>query len=338
MDFSKEIIAWYRDNKRDLPWRRTTSVYYIWLSEIILQQTRVAQGLSYYNAFIKAFPNVEDLANASEDEVLKLWQGLGYYSRARNLHSAAKCVVNELNGEFPKSFKGLKQLKGVGDYTAAAIASFCYKEAVAVVDGNVYRVLSRYFDVDIPIDSNEGKKYFQNLANELLSMDNPDVHNQAIMEFGALQCTPAADCQNCPLQNTCLSYAKGLVKERPIKNKKIKQVVRHFNYLVISDKEACLMEKREGKGIWQNLYQFPLVESTNEIVDQDKLNISNTDWAFKTCVTAKKHVLSHQIIMAKFWEFETTELEEKSGKVVGWDSVGEYAVPRLIENYLKKRR
>ena len=222
-DFNLLITNWYRQNKRDLPWRLTTDPYKIWLSEIILQQTRVDQGLSYYLKFVKEFPTIQALANASEQQVLALWQGLGYYSRARNLHFTAKTISNELNGKFPNSFTSLKKLKGIGDYTAAAIASFSYNEITPVVDGNVYRVLSRVFNIATPIDSSQGKKLFYELAGELISKENPGEFNQSIMEFGALWCKPQnPKCEDCPLQENCLAFENDTVKLLPVKDKKIK--------------------------------------------------------------------------------------------------------------------
>ncbi|MFB0925151.1 MAG: A/G-specific adenine glycosylase, partial [Vicingaceae bacterium] len=233
MGFSEKLIVWYNEHKRDLPWRKTTDPYQIWLSEIILQQTRVNQGLDYFNKFIKKHPDIHSLAQSSEKDVLNLWQGLGYYSRARNLHFTAKYISNELNGEFPTEYKDILNLKGVGEYTAAAIASFAYKEAYPVVDGNVYRVLSRMFGIENPIDSTEGKKVFKQLATELIDTKNPDTYNQAIMEFGALQCTPKKpNCEDCPYLLECFAYKNGLITELPKKEKKIKQRNRYFNYLV----------------------------------------------------------------------------------------------------------
>ncbi|CAG0910098.1 unnamed protein product [Cyprideis torosa] len=221
--FSKKIIDWYQINKRDLPWRNTKDPFTIWLSEIILQQTRVAQGLPYYQRFIKAFPNLEKLAVASEQEVLKLWQGLGYYSRARNLHYSAIYIVNELNGKFPSNYNDLLNLKGVGDYTASAIASICYNEPTAVVDGNVYRVLARYFGIETAINSTKGVKEFKLLAQELIDDDNPGTHNQAVMEFGARMCKPQnPDCLSCPLKESCVSLQKNKVNLLPFKEKKLK--------------------------------------------------------------------------------------------------------------------
>jgi len=267
MHFSKKILEWYAINKRELPWRSTREPYNIWLSEVILQQTRVAQGLPYYNKFVKAFPTVFDLAGASEEQVLKLWQGLGYYSRARNMHFTAKQVVNEYGGMFPDSYSGLLKLKGVGDYTASAIASICFDEKVPVVDGNVYRVLSRFFGVDLPINSTKGVKYFKELATEVMSDTNIRDYNQGIMEFGAIQCSPKKPlCLHCPINERCRALLQNRVLELPVKLKKGKIKNRYFNYLVFLDKDGkTMLEQRKGKGIWQNLYQFPLVESSVEL-------------------------------------------------------------------------
>src|SRR6218665_1506972 len=236
MDFSNILIKWYLQNKRDLPWRKTVDPYQIWLSEIMLQQTRVAQGMPYFFAFTKEFPTVKDLADASEEKVLKLWQGLGYYSRARNLHKTAQYIAYDLNGVFPDSYKELLKLKGVGEYTAAAIASFSYNESVPVVDGNVFRVLSRYFDVETDIALTSTKKEFTALAFELMQKNNPALFNQAIMEFGALQCVPKSpDCENCVLNSGCLALLKKKVNQLPVKSKKMKAKNRFFNYVVFSD-------------------------------------------------------------------------------------------------------
>ncbi|MGB2273007.1 MAG: A/G-specific adenine glycosylase, partial [Flavicella sp.] len=272
MIFSKTLESWYLSNKRDLPWRNSSDPYRIWLSEIILQQTRVTQGLSYYEKFVVAFPTVFDLANAKEEQVLKLWQGLGYYSRARNLHFSAKYIVEELNGVFPKNYSSLLRLKGVGDYTASAIASICFNEKTAVVDGNVYRVLSRYFGISTPINSTKGVKEFKSLAQELLITDNPGQYNQALMEFGALQCVPQnPNCLICPLEQSCDAFAKGIIDTLPVKEKKLKVKKRYFNFIVFQlPKGQTVIEKRIGKGIWENLFQFPLVE-TNKTVGLETL-------------------------------------------------------------------
>ena len=283
MKFSKALVSWYLQNKRDLPWRETTNPYCIWLSEIILQQTRVDQGLAYYLKFVKNFPTVFDLARADEEEILKLWQGLGYYSRARNLHTSAKYIIDELEGVFPTNYKSLLKLKGVGDYTASAIASICFDEPTAVVDGNVYRVLARYFGIATPINSTSGIKEFKKLAQELIDVKNPANHNQAIMEFGARMCKPQnPDCTICPLNDSCIALQKKEVKNLPIKDKKVKVRKRYFNYLVVitSDKKTIL-RKREGKGIWQNLYEFPLIETQVVIDKVDLINLKEFNNLFK---------------------------------------------------------
>ena len=337
MHFSDILNSWYSKYKRELPWRNTTSPYHIWLSEIILQQTRVAQGLSYYNKFVESYPKIEDLANDSEDNVLKLWQGLGYYSRARNLHATAKIISSELNGVFPATYDEIIKLKGVGAYTAAAISSFCYGEKRAVVDGNVYRVLSRYFGVDSPIDSTAGKKEFQELAQECLSVENPGEHNQAIMEFGALQCTPSPNCETCPLNASCIAFANSMVKALPIKTKKIKVRDRYFNFIVISDNDSFYIQKRESKDIWQNLYQFPLKESEKEILSPFELKETIVNQSVFLKVSDQfKHILSHQRIYAKFWEFNLAEMPVFKGwKKIKKRDIQEFAIPRLIEKYLE---
>ena len=337
MHFSDILISWYSKYKRELPWRNTISPYHVWLSEIILQQTRVAQGLSYYNTFVKSYPGIEDLANDSEDNVLKLWQGLGYYSRARNLHATAKIVSSEFNGVFPATYDEIIKLKGVGAYTAAAISSFCYGEKKAVVDGNVYRVLSRYFGISTPIDSTIGKKEFQELAQECLSSENPGEHNQAIMEFGALQCTPNPNCETCPLQTSCIAYANSAVKAFPVKAKKIQVRDRYFNFIVIGDNDSFYIQKRVSKDIWQNLYQFPLQESEKEIISPLELEESLVNKSVFLKVSEQyKHVLSHQRIYAKFWEFHVGELPSLNGcKKIKKSDIAEFAIPRLIEKYLE---
>ncbi|HEY0091267.1 MAG TPA: A/G-specific adenine glycosylase, partial [Flavobacterium sp.] len=272
MNFPKLLIDWYLQNRRNLPWRDTTDPYLIWLSEIMLQQTRVAQGMPYYFKFAEAFPTVFDLARADEQQVLKLWQGLGYYSRARNLHKTAQYVAGNLGGIFPKNYAGLIKLTGVGEYTAAAIASFSYNEPVAVVDGNVFRVLSRFFDIETDIATPSAKKEFTSLASELMPKDQPALFNQAIMEFGALQCIPRnPDCYNCPLNSGCLAFKSRKVNVLPVKSKKAKAKDRFFNYLVYSDEnQRTLLEKRIGKGIWENLYEFPLIE-TDSVAETESI-------------------------------------------------------------------
>lgn len=346
-EFGKKVISWYRKNKRDLPWRNVNDPFKIWLSEIILQQTRVEQGLAYYHRFTGAFKDVHSLASASEDEILKLWQGLGYYSRARNLHAAAKDVVNRFGGKFPESYDELKSLKGVGEYTAAAIASFAFSKPHAVVDGNVFRLLSRYFGINTPIDTGQGKKEFSLLANKLLGKHQPNVFNQAIMEFGSRQCKPSSpDCTSCPLQTTCFAFENEKVNELPVKSKKTGIRKRFFHYLVIREKDNFFIRQRREKDIWTGLHDFPLIETTSAI-SAGKI-ISTKEWKShfgrnKTKVlrvsTEYKHILSHQHIYATFYEInaELNSFQEKSEqwKKVNTKSVKKFAVPRLIEEYLK---
>ncbi|MFZ2285335.1 MAG: A/G-specific adenine glycosylase [Lutibacter sp.] len=342
MIFSKQLICWYLQNKRNLPWRSTLNPYTIWLSEIILQQTRVDQGMSYYLKFIKKFPKVFDLAAASEEQVLKLWQGLGYYSRARNLHFSAKYIVNELNGKFPASYNELLKLKGVGDYTASAIASICFNEPTAVVDGNVYRVLARYFGINTAINSSAGIKEFKQLAQQLINEENPGTHNQAIMEFGALMCKPNnPDCTNCPLNNSCYALSKNSVKDLPVKEKKAKIKTRHFNYIVVQSSDHKTKIVKRETGIWQNLYEFPLVESSNfmdekqliehEIFKELFTNMETTVELFDKEVLV--HKLTHQHIYAKFWVVTTTA---STNFELSWDAVKKYPVPALIDNFLNR--
>ena len=337
MRFSDILIDWYSKYKRELPWRNTTSPYHVWLSEIILQQTRVSQGLDYYNKFVESYPTIEDLAHDTEDNVLKLWQGLGYYSRARNLHATAKVVSNELNGVFPLTYDEIIKLKGIGAYTAAAISSFCYGEKKAVVDGNVYRVLSRYFVINTPIDSTIGKKEFQELAQECLSIDHPGEYNQAIMEFGALQCTPSPNCGVCPLRVSCNAFGNAIVKAFPVKEKKIKVRDRYFNFIVIGDDDSFYIQKRAAKDIWQNLYQFPLIESEKEVLSPFELKDSILSNAVFLRVSEQfKHLLSHQRIYTKFWEFNLTEIPAVKGlKKIKKRDIQEFAVPRLMQKYLE---
>ncbi len=313
MDFSNSLINWYLQHKRDLPWRATQDPYFIWLSEIMLQQTRVAQGLPYYLSFVNAFPTVFDLAAADEEQVLKLWQGLGYYSRARNLHHTAKYVALELEGTFPGNYESLLQLKGVGEYTAAAIASFSKDEAVPVVDGNVFRVLSRFFGIETDIASALAKKEFTALAFELMPKNNPAIFNQAIMEFGALQCVPKSpDCTVCPLNSSCIALQKGMVNQLPVKSKKVKVRHRYFNYLIVSDDdEKTIIQKRTAKGIWHNLYEFPLIESDAEI----EIDLLTAQIALENTVLSVYelrqsqiiHKLTHQHLHIRFWKVAVAE-------------------------------
>ena len=342
MQFSNTLVYWYLQNKRDLPWRKTKNPYLIWLSEIILQQTRVDQGLNYYIKFSENFPTVFDLANANEEKVLKLWQGLGYYSRARNLHYSAQYIMNELNGQFPKTYIDLLKLKGVGDYTASAIASICYNEPTAVVDGNVYRVLARYFAITTPINSTKGFKQFKELAQSLIDVKQPGNFNQAVMEFGARQCKPQnPDCIICPLNHSCIAFEKKIVSKLPIKEKKIKIKRRYFNYLVVDDKNTTVLHQRKSKGIWQNMYEFPLIESMSELNIQQLIEHTEFENLFKHSNTNVQlfneklivHKLSHQHLYTKFLIIELDKLELKT---ISWNDFEDYPVPILIQNFVEK--
>lgn len=348
MKLSKKLITWYLQHKRSMPWRETNDPYPIWLSEIILQQTRVSQGLPYYLAFLKAFPTVFDLAAAEEEKVLKLWQGLGYYSRARNLHTTAKYVVNELDGIFPNTYKELLTLKGVGDYTASAIASICYNEVVPVVDGNVYRVLSRYFNVDTPINTTIGIKEFKKLAIEVVDHQEPATYNQAIMEFGALQCKPQnPDCMVCPLQDSCEGLKSSTVHQLPIKLKKTKVTKKHFNYIVLDmDNGHTVMQKRTGKGIWKNLYEFPLIETSTELtIDEIKKHEGFTaliqDRTYEISLYNDDviiHKLSHQHLYTRFYIVSVSDRIEdlERYQIISSSTIKQYPVPILIGNFIDR--
>ena len=331
-DFSRLINKWYRQNKRDLPWRNTNDPYLIWISEIILQQTRVDQGLNYYLKFKNKYPTVTDLANAEEMDILNDWQGLGYYSRARNLHSSARTIRDQYQGVFPKKYDEIKQLKGIGNYTAAAISSFAFDEVKAVVDGNVYRLLSRVFDVELPIDSTEGTKFFQELADELIDAEHPGTHNQAVMELGALVCTPSnPDCTNCPIHIMCLSLKNNTIAQRPVKKKKGKVRNRYFHFLIYVDDSSVLIEKRTSNDIWKNLYQFPLIEIEHADTDlSDRLNEQVRE------STEIVHLLSHQKIIAQFHHF--SHMPNNSGNTwlkIEKSDLQNYPLPRLIDRYLE---
>ena len=344
MTFSKSLIQWYLQNKRDLPWRNTTNPYHIWLSEIMLQQTRVAQGLPYFLRFTEAFPTVFDLANADEEEVLKLWQGLGYYSRARNLHKTAKQIAFELNGEFPKSYKELLHLKGIGEYTAGAIASFSYNENVPVVDGNVFRVLSRYFDVETDIASAGAKKEFAQLAAALIPEGKANIFNQAIMEFGALQCVPKnPDCTICVFNDSCLALQKKKVALLPVKSKKLKVTDRYFNYLVFSDEDDnTIISKRTQKGIWHNLYEFPLIE-TNKVEDfetvaqqinQKFFQENKIESLMEYNEESIIHKLSHQHLHIKFWKANLKGTIENG---IDLETAKTFPFPIVIHNFIEEK-
>jgi A/G-specific adenine glycosylase len=344
MNFYNTLNKWYLQNKRDLPWRNTTDPYPIWLSEIMLQQTRVAQGTPYFLSFTTVFPTVFDLANASEEQVLKLWQGLGYYSRARNLHKTAQTVAHEMGGFFPDNYADLLKLKGVGEYTAAAIASFSYNEAVPVVDGNVFRVLSRYFDLETDIAQASAKKEFAALAFELMPKDNPAQFNQAIMEFGALQCVPKSpNCSICVFNSSCAALQKKKVDQLPVKSKKLKVRNRYFNYIVAEDDlQNTIIQKRTAKGIWHNLYEFPLIE-TDKVEDFDCISrhiqkdffleneiVSLLEYNSESII----HKLSHQHLHIKFWKANLKGVIENG---INLETVKTFPFPIVIHNFIEDK-
>jgi A/G-specific adenine glycosylase len=342
MEFSNSLLHWYLQNKRDLPWRNTNNPYPIWLSEIMLQQTRVAQGMPYFLSFMEAFPTVFDLAKADEEQVLKLWQGLGYYSRARNMHKTAQIIAFNFNGNFPNNYNDLLKMKGIGEYTAAAIASFSFNEVVPVVDGNVYRVLARYFNVETDIASSSARKEFTALAKELIPNDNPALFNQAIMEFGALQCVPKnPNCEICIFNNSCAALQKKKVSELPVKLKKTKVTDKFFNYLIfLDDSETTLINKRTEKGIWHNLYEFPVIETENEI-EFDVLyklvheNYSNLEIKDISIYNDNQiiHKLSHQKLHINFYK---VEVSNKLMNGIILNSLRNYPFPIVIYNFIEK--
>ena len=342
MNFSNKLVSWYQNNKRDLPWRNTVNPYHIWLSEIILQQTRVLQGTPYYLAFLKAFPTIHDLANASEDKVLKMWQGLGYYSRARNLHFTAKDIVNNFGGEFPKDHSKVLKFKGIGVYTAAAITSFAFDMPYAVLDGNVIRVLSRVFGVSTPFDTSAGKKEFQQLAQELLIEKDAAIYNQAIMEFGAMQCKPKSpDCSSCPMQDFCVAYTVNSVAELPVKSKKIKVENRFLHYLMIEQADNIFLGKRKS-GIWTGLYEFPFLEFPIKM--NEKQVMQSDEWSkvffdskcdVKSVSSEFTHILSHQKIQAQFWQIKAADVVLREYELIPKNSLLEFPVSRLTEKYFE---
>ncbi|EJF10279.1 A/G-specific adenine glycosylase [Pontibacter sp. BAB1700] len=350
--FPNTLLTWYQRHKRTLPWRDTTDPYLIWLSEVILQQTRVAQGLPYFQRFAEAYPTVQHLAAAPQDEVLRLWQGLGYYSRARNMHHTAKQIVQEYGGVFPNKYEELLKLKGVGSYTAAAIASFAFQEKVAVLDGNVFRVLARVFGLSDDIAAPASRKVFQQLANELIPADAPDTFNQAIMEFGAIQCTPVMpDCLFCPLQQSCFAFTHGLVQELPVKSKAKAARPRFFHYMVFMHEGQYYMRKRLSGDIWEGLYDFYLHESDTKILDTARLlkELNDAGVAVQESHLLPprkdyKHVLSHQKITARFYliqlDFRLSKEVLQEARLAPYSSEKIEALPKpiLIDSYLKDEK
>lgn len=341
--FALTILQWFREHGRSLPWRDIRDPYAIWLSEIILQQTRISQGMAYWERFMRTFPTVEALASASEDEVLKLWQGLGYYSRARNLHHAARQIADM--GHFPKTFEDIKQLKGVGDYTAAAIGSIAFNLPVAVVDGNVFRVLSRYFSIDTPINTTRGKHEFTALAQSLLPPDRASAYNQGIMDFGAIQCTPLSpNCPACPLMETCVACREHRVAELPYKEKTLKIKTRYLTYVFIESQGHIAFHRRGGNDIWRGLWE-PFNASVHEnerteTIDEIArfLDLASHRDLFQLLDKGVRHVLTHRILMADFYLLSTPQRPTLPADYVWIDlrQLGNYAVPRLIERMLQK--
>ncbi len=348
MNLTESLLLWYSQNKRPLPWRETLDPYKIWLSEVILQQTRVSQGMDYYHRFLAAFPDVRSLAAADEQEVLKLWQGLGYYSRARNMHHAAKEVVEKHNGIFPQTAEGLKKLKGIGDYTAAAIASICFDESTAVLDGNVARVISRLYAVETAVDTNKGRELLTDLAVQLLGNHHPGTFNQATMELGALVCTPKSpSCDTCPLAFSCEAFKRNTVTDFPVKTPKKAATVRHLNYLVISfiqnQEEFILMRKRTGNDIWKNLYDFPCIETEAAADIEQLLEKCNERGLFggfpftvKQVSEEYIHQLSHRRLLARFIRIavEGTPEGDENITAVALHHIARLPLPRLIDLYL----
>lgn len=342
---SEALSAWYRLHRRVLPWRQTDDPYAIWLSEIILQQTRVDQGLPYYLRFMESFPNVKNLADASEDQVLKLWQGLGYYSRARNLHRTAKEICSRFGGCFPQDFESLLSLPGIGEYTAAAISSFAFNRPHAVVDGNVNRLISRLFGIYEPINTTNGQKLFRQMAAELLSHADPATHNQAMMEFGALWCKPQSpDCENCILLSKCFAGQRQLVDDLPVKVLKTKVRTRYFNYLLIRDKEHIYLRKRHERGIWQSLYELPCIETRAPATDLSSTGqwqsiFGGTIPEIRNEVPDRIHKLTHQNIQFNYREIipGTDRMDHVGDWIrVPVKEIDNYPVPKPIEHIFKE--
>jgi len=347
MDFTRQLFKWYKKNRRDLPWRRTRDPYKIWISEIILQQTRIDQGLGYYHRFLDRFRSVTELAAADEEQVLKLWQGLGYYSRARNLHKAAREIAGNLHGIFPADYEAIRSLKGIGDYTAAAIASIAFGLPYPVVDGNVLRFFSRYFGIMDPVDKASGKNKILELARKYMDNADPGTFNQSLMEFGALQCKPGIpDCGVCPFMKSCFAFTNGNVIDLPVKSGTLQSRKRYFNYLVMMYQDpkrgpVVYFKKREENDIWKNMYDFPMIESSgpislaklmktaewNSIMKKEKDMIPERSRIYK-------HVLSHQLIYARFYVLQLKKKHINSFVAVALDDLDKFPVPRLIEKFL----
>jgi A/G-specific adenine glycosylase len=344
--FSDKLVKWYLDNKRSLPWRETADPYKVWLSEVILQQTRVIQGLPYYQQFVETYPTVQDLAHAPEQDILRLWQGLGYYTRARNLHKCAKSIIGQHNGKFPENYEELQKLPGIGPYTAAAVASFCFNEPVAVVDGNVFRILSRIFGIETPINSPKGKNTFTTLANELMSKTHAALHNQAVMEFGALFCTPRSpNCQECPFKQTCVAYNRDLINVLPAKTRAKKSRKRYFFYLVVEKDQTLLMKRRNEKDIWHGLFDFVLIEKNKPLRPERLMtDAAYAKWFEKMEHVAVsknyKHILTHQTIHCRFIHLRTKAslpVVQEGLSFYSQEQIANLPKPALISRFLEEQ-
>lgn len=342
--FSTALIEWYGINKRSLPWRDVSEPYLIWLSEVILQQTRVEQGMAYYRKMAERYPSVYDLAAAEEEDVLKMWQGLGYYSRARNMHATARYIAENLNGEFPRNYKELLKLKGVGVQTAAAIASFAFDLPHPVIDGNVIRVLSRYFGIERDASHAGGRMYFSDLAHSIMAKKQSATYNQAIMDFGAMLCVPGNPrCDVCPVAKRCVAYSTGMQKMLPLKSKKTTQKKRFFHYLIIGGGHGILFNKRKENDIWKGLYDFPLLEAERMLSEDTLLQhlkkhpiLEKTPWELGKVSGTYTHILTHQRIEAKFIELDVAALGDipEGFEMTAYKDIPALAVPRLVEKYL----
>ncbi|MFA8450751.1 MAG: A/G-specific adenine glycosylase [Bacteroidales bacterium] len=351
MEIEKRILKWFKTHSRELPWRTTKDPYFVWLSEVILQQTRVKQGIDYYQLFVKEFPDVCKLANATEDQVMKLWQGLGYYSRARNLHFTAKEICYERKGLFPKTASELQKLKGIGPYTASAIASISFNEVNPAIDGNVYRFLSRLFDIDVSIDSNSGKKIFFEISKDLISASNPGDYNQAMMEYGARICKPKKPlCEDCIFRINCISFQNGTILERPVRDLKKSLKERYFNFFIPivkkNNKPYILIQKRKGKDVWKSLYQFPMFErdcllSQEQLHNEINLLINkgnSSEMLFLDYFAEFSHKLTHQVLHCRFFAVEfnlNLNLAIADAILVSSQNIYNYAVPKPVEKALK---
>lgn len=344
MNFSNELVQWYHKNKRDLPWRNTSDPYIIWLSEIILQQTRVEQGLPYFYRVVEKYPNVARFAAAGEDDILKLWQGLGYYSRGRNMLKTAKLVQDTLEGKFPNSYLELLKLKGIGEYTAAAISSFSANEARAVVDGNVYRVIARYFGIDEPINSTKGKVIFKAIADDLLNKQQPGLHNQAMMEFGAMLCKPQNPaCGICPVRPGCYAFLNNETTALPVKLNKLKIKERFFNYFLVADDHSILMNKRDDKDIWANMYDLPLIETPSLIAPAELLSLPEVKAFFGENISVletsevRKHVLTHQRLFVRLIKLENKPVKlSENWFFTPVENLKKLAMPKIIFIFIEK--